>query len=41
MMTVGRIRLLLVLHAPLTGAVAMFAKLVVPPVIESAYRGES
>jgi hypothetical protein len=40
-MTVGRIRLLLVLMAVSLGLWIVVAKLVVPPVIESAYRGES
>jgi predicted DCC family thiol-disulfide oxidoreductase YuxK len=40
-MTVGRIRLLLVLMVVSLGLWIVFAKLVVPAVIESAYRGES
>ena len=40
-MRVGRIRLLLVLMILSLGLWIVFAKLVVPPVIESAYRGES
>jgi predicted DCC family thiol-disulfide oxidoreductase YuxK len=39
--TMGRIRLLLVLMLLSLGLWLVFAKLVVPPVIESAYRGES
>ena len=38
---VGRVRLLLVLMLLSLGLWLVFAKLVVPPVIESAYRGES
>src|SRR5262249_10357411 len=40
-MAVGRIRLLLVLMGLSLGLWILFAKLVVPTVIESAYRGES
>src|SRR5213594_3561701 len=40
-MAVGRIRLLLVLMVLSLGLWIVFAKLVVPTVIESAYRGES
>ena len=40
-MRVGRVRLLLVLMLLSLGLWIVFAKLVVPPVIESAYRGES
>ena len=38
---VGCVRLLLVLMLLSLGLWLVFAKLVVPPVIESAYRGES
>ena len=41
MMRLGRVRLLLVLMILSLGLWIVFAKLVVPPVIESAYRGES
>ena len=37
---VGRVRLLLLLMLLSLGLWLVFAKLVVPPVIESAYRGE-
>ena len=40
-MRVGRVRLLLILMLLSLGLWIVFAKLVVPPVIESAYRGES
>ena len=40
-MTAGHIRLLLVLMGLLLLVWIVFAKLIVPPVIESAYRGES
>jgi predicted DCC family thiol-disulfide oxidoreductase YuxK len=40
-MSMGRIRFLLVLMCVLAGLWIAFAKLVVPPLIESAYRGES
>jgi hypothetical protein len=40
-MRMGRIRFLLVLMCVLAGLWIAFAKLVVPPLIESAYRGES
>src|SRR5262249_39359978 len=40
-MQVGRIRLLLGLMVLSLGLWIVFAKLVMPPVIESAYRGES
>jgi predicted DCC family thiol-disulfide oxidoreductase YuxK len=40
-MRTGRVRLLLVLMGISLGLWIVFAKLIVPPVIESAYRGES
>ena len=40
-MRIGRIRFLLVLMCVSAGLWIAFAKLVVPPIIESAYRGES
>jgi len=40
-MRVGRVRLLLSLMLLSLGLWIVFAKLVVPPIIESAYRGES
>src|SRR5215510_13316852 len=40
-MRMGRIRFLLVLMCVSAGLWFAFAKLVVPPIIESAYRGES
>src|SRR4030095_3071349 len=40
-MRIGRIRFLLVLICVSAGLWIAFAKLVVPPIIESAYRGES
>ena len=41
LMRAGRVRLLLVLMILSLGLWIVFAKLVVPPLIESAYRGES